>query len=93
MPKVILLFNILILKENFDNEISEESQRVTFYVIADKAISYPISYGISPFTSLGSPEVTSSLANILSSRSTPPKQRTLIQIQFKRKNEGVPNET
>jgi hypothetical protein len=93
MPKVILLINLLIFKENSINRTFDESQRVTFYVIADKAISYPISYGISPFTSLGSPGVTSSLANILSSRSAPPKLRILIQIQFKRKNEGVPNET
>jgi hypothetical protein len=93
MPKVILLINLLIFKENFINRTFDESQRVTFYVIADKAISYPISYGISPFNSLGSPGVTSSLANILGSRSAPPKLQILIQIQFKRKNEGVPNET
>ncbi len=67
MPKVILLINVLIFKENFINGIFEESQKVTFYVIVDKAISYPISYGISPFTSPGGPGVTSSLANILSS--------------------------
>jgi len=43
MPKVILLINILIFKENFINGIFEESQKVTFYVIIDKAISYSIS--------------------------------------------------
>jgi hypothetical protein len=83
MPKVILLNNVLIFKENFINGIFEESPKVTFYVIVDKAISYPISYGISHFTSPGDPGVTSSLANISSSRSVSPKQWMLAQMQPK----------
>jgi len=42
MPKVTLLINILIYKENFINGISEESSKLTFFVIIGKAISYSI---------------------------------------------------